>query len=425
MIRSTLISLFALAIPAWSWAASDYDAALGLGAAYLASTQSVDGSWQSPGSSARFLETAEATLALQEANVRASAYYNGMTWLENHAAGNTDYQSRRLQALLNHNASTAQDATAIQGARMTGGTANGGHGLSAQYMGSPLDTALALLSLKAVGSVAGVAESLAYLKSAQLATAPKGWPVSSGGSADPAVTAQVLIALNSYLPDSTLTTPIANGLAALQSQVTVDSPLRLRALAALAYCKVKSSADTYATGLTNSLLSAQNQDGHWGSGIYDTALAMRVLAILAQKDLAADRTLVSVTDEQLRGAINRTLGRNDLDQLNRGELALLATLDISNQGVVDLTGLEYAANLTTLYAANNSITDTSPLAGLTGLTFQDLSGNPCPGCTLVAGSDGDVPLPEWALLTLGAGLMGALVRSGRGKARREQPGETA
>lgn len=38
MIRSTLISLFVFAIPAVSWAASDYDAALGLGAAYLATT---------------------------------------------------------------------------------------------------------------------------------------------------------------------------------------------------------------------------------------------------------------------------------------------------------------------------------------------------------------------------------------------------
>lgn len=347
-----------------------------------------------------------------------------MTWLENHAAGNLDYQSRRLLALLNHNASTAQDAAAIQGARMTVGTANGGHGLSSQYMGSPLDTALALLALKSVGSSVGVSEGLAYLKSAQLTAAPKGWPVASGGDADPAVTAYVLIALNSHLPNSTLTTPITNGLAALQSQVTTASPLRLRALAALAYLKAKSTTDTYATGLLTSLLGAQSPDGHWGSGVYDTALAMRVLAIPAQKDLAVDRTLVSVTDERLRSAVNRALGRNDLDQLNRGELALLTTLDISNQGIVSLTGLEYATNLTTLNAANNSITDTTPIAGLTGLSYQDLTGNPCPGCTPVASSDGDVPLPDWALMTLGVGLMGALARSGCRKVRQEQPGET-
>ncbi|MDP2787116.1 MAG: hypothetical protein Q8O79_03450 [Pseudomonadota bacterium] len=428
MIRSTLIITFALAMPACSWAANDYNASLSQGAAYLASMQSIDGGWQSSGSAARFLETAEATLALQETNTRSSAYYNGITWLENHAAGNIDYQARRILALLNHNASTTQYETDIQAAKATnnGAVANRGYGLSANYKDSPLDTALALRALKATGATSGVTDALAYLKNTQRTTDPKGWPVTEGGVFDAAVTANVLIALNSHLPNSTLTTPIANGVAALQAQVTTDSPLRLRALAAFAYLKTKSTTDTYATGLINSLVNAQNQDGHWGSGVYDTALVMRVLAIPAQLDLAADRTLVGVPDELLRGAINRALGRNSLDQLNRGELAQLTALDISNQGITSLTGLEYAKNLATLNAANNSITDTSPLTGLTHLASQDLTGNPCPGCTQVASNDGDVPLPAWALLSLGAGLMGALIRGGgrRGKVT-GKTGETA
>lgn len=429
MIRSKVLLFVCLFAAAGAQAANDYNASLSLGAAYLTSMQSIDGGWQSSGSAARFLETAEATLALQETNTRNNAYYNGITWLENHAAGNIDYQARRVLALLNHNASTTQYETDIQAAKalnVSGTATNRGYGLSANYKDSPLDTALALRALKATGASTGVTDALTYLKNTQLSTDPKGWPVTEGGAFDAAVTANVLIALNSHLPNSTLTTPIANGVTALQAQVTTDSPLRLRALAALAYLKTKSTTDIYATGLINSLVNAQNQDGHWGSGVYDTALTMRVLAIPAQLDLAADRTLVGVPDELLRGAINRALGRNSLDQLNRGELALLTTLDISNQGITSLAGLEYAKNLATLNAANNSITDISPLAGLTHLASSDLNGNPCPGCTQVASNDGDVPLPAWALLSLGAGLMGALVRgSGRRGKVTGKTGETA
>jgi hypothetical protein len=102
-----------------------------------------------------------------------------------------------------------------------------------------------------------------------------------------------------------------------------------------------------------------------------------------------------------------------MDQLNRGELSQLTTLDISNSGVTSLNGLQYATNLTTLLAANNAISDTSPIAGLTGLVNKDLNGNPCSGCTQVASGNGDVPIPLWALGALGAMLMGAVGRAGR------------
>ena len=102
-----------------------------------------------------------------------------------------------------------------------------------------------------------------------------------------------------------------------------------------------------------------------------------------------------------------------MDQLNQGELSQLTTLDISNRGVTSLNGLQYASNLTTLNAANNAISDTAPIASLTNLSV-DLNGNPCPGCnTQVAANDGDAPLPLWALVMLGAGLMGAVGRAGR------------
>lgn len=121
-----------------------------------------------------------------------------------------------------------------------------------------------------------------------------------------------------------------------------------------------------------------------------------------------------MTDAALRTAINEALGRGAMDELNKGELSQLTTLDISSRGVTSLNGLQFASNLTTLNASNNTISDTTPIANLASLTNKDLSGNPCSGCsTQVASGDGDTPLPPWALVMLGTGLMGAVGRASR------------
>lgn len=49
------------------------------------------------------------------------------------------------------------------------------------------------------------------------------------------------------------------------------------------------------------------------------------------------------------------------------DMATLSSLDASSQKISDLTGLEYASNLATLYLQNNGIADLTPLAGLTQL----------------------------------------------------------
>ncbi|MFZ5828949.1 MAG: leucine-rich repeat domain-containing protein, partial [Planctomycetota bacterium] len=128
-------------------------------------------------------------------------------------------------------------------------------------------------------------------------------------------------------------------------------------------------------------------------------------------DAAVSRERVNVPDAALRDAINAALGRGAMDQLNRGEIGQLTTLDISNSDVASLEGLQYATSLTTLNASNNNITDTSPIAGLTNLTNTNLAGNP-----VSSPSDGDVPIPLWALGALGAALMGAVGRANRRKA---------
>lgn len=86
--------------------------------------------------------------------------------------------------------------------------------------------------------------------------------------------------------------------------------------------------------------------------------------------------LVNMPDPNLKNAVCSALGKNPSDPLTRDDLALLTTLSAAGKGISDLTGLEWAVNLTSADLRNNNITSTAPLAGLTKLTILQLDGNP-------------------------------------------------
>jgi Leucine-rich repeat (LRR) protein len=225
----------------------------------------------------------------------------------------------------------------------------------------------------------------------------------------------VVQALSAYKnSDTTLTVPLANAISTLRVKVNSSSAPHVRAASAIAYLRMDQNSSDALT-LLNSLVSIQQPDGGFGAGVFATGLIAQAFSAAEGVDSATSRDRVDVTDAALRTAINTSLGRGALDQLNKGELAQLTSLNISGQGVTSLNGLQFAVNLTNLNASNNAITDTTPLAGLTNLSNKDLNGNPCPGCSpvAVASSDGDVPLPLWALGLLGAALMGAIGRASR------------
>lgn len=289
-----------------------------------------------------------------------------------------------------------------------------GWGLAKRYRASPLDTALALDALRTVGAIFSSSQAIAYLKAAQLTPAgDQGWPTAAGSTTDAYTTACVVQALAAYKgSDTTLSIPLANAVATLKIKVTTLSAPHVRAATALAYLRMD-PASSDAMTLLNSLTAIQRADGGFDAGVFATGLIAQAFSAAEGADSTINRTRVDVTDAAVRAAINAALGRGSMDQLNRGELSQLTTLDISNRGVTSLNGLQYASNLTTLYAANNAISDTSPIAGLIYLT-ADLDGNPCTGCTIPDESnDGDVPIPLWALGMLGAALMGAVSRAGR------------
>ena len=84
---------------------------------------------------------------------------------------------------------------------------------------------------------------------------------------------------------------------------------------------------------------------------------------------------VTIPDPNLRAAIVEALGKEDADSvpITLEEMATLTTLRASGKEIKDLTGLEFAKNLTNIYIPDNPLSDISPLASLTKLRQIQLS----------------------------------------------------
>ena len=95
-----------------------------------------------------------------------------------------------------------------------------------------------------------------------------------------------------------------------------------------------------------------------------------------------DDTPVTIPDANLRAAIEAALGKASGATITVADMKTLTELPVPGADISDLTGLEFAANLTGLNLQYNyGITDVSPLSGLTNLKtfilgcnrFTDLS----------------------------------------------------
>lgn len=386
--------------------AASNSAASQLAIQWLESQQDAsDGSWGA-NDNVRFLQTSEAVIALGALNRQSAAYYKGVAWLSNHASTNVDFTVRRVLALAAANQSVSADLQLLQNAQnLTAG--NNGWGLSSTYQGCPLDTALTLQALNQQGVTTNVSQAVTYLTGAQLAGGDTGWALGKETASDPTTTAHVVIAL---IPQKALNTSvptaITNGLAALNAKVTSASPVSQIALAIVANLR-NDPKSSQATTLLNALLAQQTADGSWANDPYATALAMRALAAGAAKDLAAQKQVVSVPDNALRGALNNALGQGALDAVTVGQIQQLTTLNASGLGISDLTGLQVATRLTYLDLSNNNISSFDPVASLTATIIE--TGNPGYVPPVVTG---DVPtLPEWGALLLAGLLASQIARS--------------
>jgi hypothetical protein len=407
LVVSGLLTLMLVSVQAV--AASAYDTPLSNAASYLANTQNTqDGSWGTT-DNLKPLYTAEAVQALRAYNQRTRAYYAGITWLENHRTPNVDYTARRVMALSANGDDLSADATYLVNAQNISASGNNGWGVSPNYQGANLDTALTLQALASITSSADTTKATTYLQSQQLTGTDTGWPLAQEATSDVITTAQAIIALTPKLGATNAV--ITKGITALRAKVSTSSPVTAKALAALAYLTVNSTSMDAVT-LLNNLKAIQAADGSIGGDAYTTSISMRAFALSAGKDLITQRDLVTVTDQNLRNAINAALGKNAMDNINKGELANLFSLDISGRGVNNLTGLEWAVNLTSLNAKNNNITSKDPIKNLPNLV-ADLTGNPVAN-TGGSPSSGDVPtLPEWGEIMFGLLLLLILFKQRR------------
>ena len=84
---------------------------------------------------------------------------------------------------------------------------------------------------------------------------------------------------------------------------------------------------------------------------------------------------VHIPEPNLRGAIERVLGKAPGTPITAEEMATLTSLKVKDEEIRVLTGLEHATNLTSLVLSENGISDLLPLAGLTKLTNLALDFN--------------------------------------------------
>ncbi len=97
--------------------------------------------------------------------------------------------------------------------------------------------------------------------------------------------------------------------------------------------------------------------------------------ILILIPLGAAAQIVNIPDDNLRQAINTTLGKAPGASISRLEMATLTHFEAHDADITDLTGLEFAKNLREIRCNNNLISDLSPLAGLIKLDVVEFRNN--------------------------------------------------
>lgn len=83
-------------------------------------------------------------------------------------------------------------------------------------------------------------------------------------------------------------------------------------------------------------------------------------------------SIVSIPDPNLKAALINALNKTD-ENITQADMESLTSFDASNKNITNLTGLEYAVNLTLINLSNNHIYDRSPLKNLSKVIVLDIS----------------------------------------------------
>jgi subtilase family serine protease/flagellar hook assembly protein FlgD/WD40 repeat protein len=257
-------------------ATPDLDAAL----AWLLAHQESDGRFEDIGGSAA-RDTATVLDALRELGIAGEPFERGLGWLTTAPLGNTDYLSRAALA----RAPALDDFTRAQllGLLKARQNRDGGFGLSVGYQSDPLDTALALRALAALGLPAQdavVTRALVHLRATRQ---PMGWPAVPGSEISNLATAQIVLALQDYAQNGVAAQILGPAVAALTLRANPDggfgespSTPYATALALRALLRAGAPADAIDPAVTW-LQSRQSVNGSWDDSRYTTALVLAAL----------------------------------------------------------------------------------------------------------------------------------------------------
>ena len=91
---------------------------------------------------------------------------------------------------------------------------------------------------------------------------------------------------------------------------------------------------------------------------------------------AAFAQVIHIPDPNLRVALRESLNLPPGVPLTSAAIRSLTSLDAGDRGIVDLTGLEHATELTLLIIPRYQITNLAPIAALTKLEFLAIADNP-------------------------------------------------
>ena len=150
------------------------------------------------------------------------------------------------------------------------------------------------------------------------------------------------------------------------------------------------------TGLQNvGLLALDNENGSvkrdtWTSSFRDVISALDYpqsvgeTPDITQPDVIPGRH-VQFPDPNLRTAVAEALGKSPNAPITMEEMGGLKELDMRRSDIRDLTGIQFATNLSRLFLWDNQISDLSPLAGLTELRELWTDGNPLSDISPVRG----------------------------------------
>ena len=94
-------------------------------------------------------------------------------------------------------------------------------------------------------------------------------------------------------------------------------------------------------------------------------------------DGEVEEEIVTIPDTSLQALINKMLGRLDdpTHAITKGEMEQITELISQYDEITNLTGLEYAINLTNLSLYNTQVSDLSPVVNLTNLKNLQISSN--------------------------------------------------